>query len=142
MASGWVKFRDTVEAIVGFGLKYIFPILSAIVPILKVPAWVGTVVGSVVPNLMAIAEQEFPAPGSGPMKKEKVLNVTEKLMALMESEFTGGAAGTFAKIKPTLEVLIDRTITAINDLDKSIIADDIPGPSAEKSGIKAPVDTP
>ena len=126
MASTFVKVRDFIESIAVIGAKYIFPILATICPVLKLPAWIGVIAGSVIPQLMAIAEQDFPAPGSGPMKKAKVLDAADKIMAVLESTFTGGAAGSFAKLKPTIEALIDQTVTAVNELAPAIIADDLP----------------
>ena len=134
MASTFVKVRNWIEAAVVFGTKYIFPILATLCPVLKLPAWVGTVAGSVIPQLIAIAEQDIPEQGSGPMKKAKVLDAAEKIMAVLESTFTGGAAGSFAKLKPTIEALIDQTVNAVNELAPSIIADDVtPGPDPLKT---------
>lgn len=130
MASAWVQFRDKAEAIIGIGARVVFPLLGAFAPVLGLPAWVGTVAGSVVPQLMAIAEKDLPAAGSGPMKKAKVLDATEQILAILEKTFTGHAAADFAKLRPTLELLIDGTVSATNLIAPSIVADDKPGLTA------------
>lgn len=135
--SKWVPIRDTIERIALYGAKFFFPMLAGIAPILGLPAWIGRAAGIIVPQLMAMAEADFPAPGSGPMKKAKVLSASEKIMAILEAEFTGGAAGSFAKMKPAIELLIDGTVSVTNALAPQIIANDAPG-----NGINVPIDSP
>lgn len=124
MASAWVQFRDKFTAILGIGVQFVLPILTTVVPALKLPAWVGTVAGNLIPQLMAIAEANSPAPGTGPAKKQQVLNAADEIMAVLAKTFTGGAATNFEALKPTISVLIDQTITAVNALAPQIIADD------------------
>jgi hypothetical protein len=47
-------------------------------------------------------------------------------MEYLETQLTGGSKGTFDKLRPSIEGIIEGTIGLVNDLDKSIIADDVP----------------
>jgi hypothetical protein len=143
MASRWVRFRDTSEAIIGIGLKLVVAVGGTVVGIPGVPAW-ATRVLTMIPSFMSIVEVAMPAPGSGAAKKTAVLNSTKALMDYLETQLTGGAKGTFEKLQASIEGIIEGTIGLVNDLDKSIIADDVvpPGPPTMGSGINAPVGSP
>jgi hypothetical protein len=136
MASGWVRFRDQVEAIIGLGVKYLVPIAAVAAGSLGLPVGAVAVLRAI-PALMAVVEEAMPAPGSGPAKKQAVLNSAEALLAFIDTQLTGGASGSFKKLEPMIHAIIDGTIGAVNDLAPQIIADDTP-----KTGINAPVDSP
>lgn len=123
-SGSWVKFRNTAEAILGIGAKYIFPVVASLVPVLNVPRWAAVLVTNVVPALMAAAETMNNAPGAGPAKKSQVMEAAAGMMAVLEKTFTGGAKGNFDLLRPTLEILIDRTVAMVNDLAPEIIQDD------------------
>jgi hypothetical protein len=125
--SKWVPIRDSIVKYVTFGAKFVFPILGTLAPVLGLPAWAGTVATAIVPQLMVIAEENSPAPGTGPMRKQQVLTATQEIMAVLEKTFTGVAKSKFDTLAPLLGVLIDQTVTVVNALDKKVIADDKPG---------------
>ena len=125
MASAWVKFRDQAEAIIGIGAKLILAVGGTIAGIPGVPAWAIKVL-SIIPAFMSVVEVAMPEPGSGPAKKTAVINSTKALMDYLEKELTGGAKGTFDKLHTSINGIIEGTIGLVNDLDKSIIADDVP----------------
>jgi hypothetical protein len=118
-------------------VKYIFPVVVSVAGAFNLPAWAVNIITRVVPSLIGIVEEASPAPGTGPVKKQMVLDATEKLVVLMGSTFTGGAAVTFDKIKPVLSVLIDQTVSATNAIAPKVIANDV-----VVSGPNMPVDTP
>ena len=124
--SKWVPIRDSIIKYVTFGAKFVFPLLGTLAPVLGLPAWVGAVATSIVPQLMMIAEENSPAPGTGPMRKQQVLNATQEIMAVLEKNFTGIAKARFEALLPTLGLLIDQTVGVVNAIDKKIIADDAP----------------
>lgn len=137
--SKWVPIRDSIIKYVTFGARFVFPILGTLAPVLGLPVWVGTVATSIVPQLMVIAEENSPAPGTGPMRKQQVLNATQEIMAVLEKNFTGIAKSRFDALMPILGVLIDQTVMVVNAMDKKVIADD--GPPVVGSGINAPIDS-
>lgn len=122
--SKWVPIRDTIESVFAFAGKFIFPALALIAPALGLPKWIGIAAGRWVPALMEMAEETFPEPGSGPMKKAKVLALTQGIMNLIGAEFTGGAAVNFEKLQPMISQMIDQTVAMTNQLAPQIIADD------------------
>jgi hypothetical protein len=124
--SKWVPIRDSIIKYVTFGAKFVFPLLGTLAPVLGLPAWVGAVATSIVPQLMMIAEENSPAPGTGPMRKQQVLNATQEIMAVLEKNFTGIAKARFEALLPTLGLLIDQTVGVVNAIDKNLIADDAP----------------
>jgi hypothetical protein len=124
--SKWVPIRDSIIKYVTFGAKFVFPILGTLAPVLGLPTWVGAVATSIVPQLMVIAEENSPAPGTGPMRKQQVLNATQEIIAVLEKNFTGIAKARFEALLPTLGLLIDQTVGVVNAIDKKIIADDPP----------------
>jgi hypothetical protein len=124
--SKWVPIRDSIIKYVTFGAKFVFPLLGTLAPVLGLPAWVGAVATSIVPQLMMIAEENSPAPGTGPMRKQQVLNATQEIMAVLEKNFTGIAKARFEALLPTLGLLIDQTVGVVNAIDKKVIADDVP----------------
>jgi hypothetical protein len=132
--SKWVPIRDSIVKYVTFGAKFVFPVLGAIAPALGLPAWAGTVASSIVPQLMVIAEENSPAPGSGPMRKAQVLKATQEIMSVLEANFTGVAKSRFENLAPIVGLLIDQTVTIVNAVDKKIIADDKPGLAPGESG--------
>jgi len=138
--SKWVPIRDEIEKYAAYGARFFFPVLATVAPIVGLPVWVGTVAGALIPQLMTIAENNSPAPGSGPAKKQQVLNAADEIMAVLAKTFTGGALANFDKLRPTIETLIDQTVAAVNALAPKIIASD--GPPTQGSGIAAPVDSP
>jgi len=141
--SVWVPIRDSIVKYVTFGAKFVFPLLGTLAPVLGLPAWAGTIATSLVPQLMVIAEENSPKPGTGPMRKQQVLNATQEIMAVLEKTFTGVAKVKFESLMPVLGVLIDQTVGAVNEIDKKIIADDGPAvPPQPGSGISAPIDSP
>jgi hypothetical protein len=125
MASRWVRFRDTAEAIIGIGLKLVVAVGGTVAGIPGVPAWAIRVL-TMIPSFMSLVEVAMPEAGSGPAKKTAVLNSTKALMDYLETQLTGGAKGTFDKLRTSIEGIIEGTIGLVNDLDKSIIADDVP----------------
>jgi hypothetical protein len=137
MPSKWVKFRDTAEAIIGIGLKLVLAVGGTVTGIPGVPAWAIRVLTQI-PSLIAIMEIAMPAPGSGAAKKTAVINSTKALLDYLETQLSGGAKGTFDKLRTSIEGIIEGTIGLVNDLDKSIIADDV-GPPTRGSGINAPL---
>ena len=134
MPSRWVKFRDSVEAIIGIGAKIVLPIASVAALIPGIPAGIAAALRAV-PAFMAAVEEAIPAPGSGPAKKQAVLNSSKALMDFLDTQLTGGAAGSFDKLRPAIEAIIEGTVGVVNGLAPQIIADD-------KTGINAPVDAP
>jgi len=133
MASAWVKFRDTAEAIIGIGAKLILAVGGTVAGIPGVPAWAIRVL-SIIPAFMSVVEVAMPEPGSGPAKKTAVVNSTKALLDYLEVELTGGAKGTFDKLRTSIEGVIEGTIGLVNDLDKSIIADDVTAPNPLEPG--------
>lgn len=131
--SKWTEFRDQAEKIVAYGARLFFPILATVAPALGLPVWVGALAGSIVPQLMGLIEANNPTPGSGPMKKQQVLNILNGFTAVLEKELTGGAKVNIDALMPTISKLIDQTVTAVNTLAPKIIAADTPA---------TPVDTP
>ena len=127
MASKWVKFRDTAEAIIGIGLKLVVAVGGTVVGIPGVPVWAIRVL-TMIPSFMSIVEVAMPEPGTGAAKKTAVINSTKALMDYLETQLTGGAKGTFDKLKTSIDGIIEGTIGLVNGLDKSIIADDAPDP--------------
>jgi hypothetical protein len=141
MPSKWVLFRNQAEAIIGIGLKLVLAVAGTVVGIPGVPLWAIKVLTQI-PSLMSIVEIAMPAPGSGPAKKTAVINSTKALLDYLETQLSGGAAGTFDKLKGSIEGIIEGTIGLVNSLNKSIIADDVVGVPQPGSGINAPLDTP
>ena len=141
MASQWVKIRNKIEAIALFGSKYVFPVVASLGVTAGFPPWAGVLIVNIVPALMAAVETMHTEPGAGPVKKQQVLDATAQMMAVLENTFTGGAKGSFDKLRPTLEILIDQTVSAVNDLFPQIIGSDTvqPGPPVVGSGIDAPL---
>mgnify|MGYP001558540406 CR=1 FL=1 len=142
--STWIKIREVIKDGFKFTGKYILPILVQLAPQLKIPAWAATVVMAVLPDLMAVAEKDFPAAGSGTMKKNQVLTAINDMLAVVDKYLTGGAAATYDRLLPLLNTAIDSVVSATNELRKDIIADD-EGPQVPPtvgSGINAPVDSP
>lgn len=133
MTSAWVRFRNEAEAIIGIGAKFAFPILATVAPAFGLPTWVGTLAGSLVPQLMSLVEANTPTPGSGAMKKQQVINLTTGFMELLQKEnlLTGAAAQNLDKFMPTVAALIDQTVTAVNALAPQIIANDAPDKPAD-----------
>jgi len=124
--SKWTEFRNTAEKIIAYGARLFFPILATVAPMLGLPTWVGALAGSIVPQLMGLVEANNPKPGSGPMKKQQVLNIMNGFAAVLEKELTGGAKVNIDILMPTISLLIDQTVTAANELAPKIIADDEP----------------
>ena len=126
--STWVPIRDAIEDGFSFAVKYIFPVVLMLTGsgAVTMPAWATTLLSKIVPALIGIAETTFPAAGSGPMKKQFVLDAAGQLLTLVGSTVTGGAALTYDKLRPDLSVLIDRTVAATNAIAPSIIANDAP----------------
>ena len=141
MASTWVRIRNTIEGIAVFGAKYVFPVAASFAASAGFRPWAGVLIVNIVPALMAAVETMHTEPGTGPVKKQQVLDAAAGMMAVLEQTFTGGAAVNFDKIKPTLSILIDQTIAMVNDLMPEIIANDgmPPGPPVVGSGIDAPL---
>ena len=123
MASTWVRFRDQAEAIIGIGVKFLLPFISVASFIPGIPAGILKVL-KIIPALMAVVEEAMPEPGSGPAKKQAVLNSAEALMVFLEGQLTGGAKGNFDKLRPAIEAVIEGTIGMVNGLAPQIIADD------------------
>ena len=130
MASKWVKFRDEAEKIIAYGARLFFPILATLAPAFGLPTWVGALAGSIVPQLMGLVEANNPTPGSGPMKKQQVLNILNGFTAVLEKELTGGAKVSIDALMPTISKLIDQTVTAVNQLAPKVIADDTSDPTS------------
>lgn len=124
--SKWTEFRDEAERIIAYGARLFFPILATVAPALGLPTWVGALAGSIVPQLMGLVEANSQTPGSGPMKKQQVLNILNGFMAVLEKELTGGAKVNIDALMPTISKLIDQTVTAVNQLAPKVIADDDP----------------
>lgn len=123
MASKWVKFRDTAEAIIGLGAQILLPFIPVLSTLTVLPRAVVALLNAV-PALMAVFEQAMPESGSGPARKTAVLNSTKALMAYLETQFTGGAKGNFEKLRPAIEAIIEGTIGMVNGLAPQIIGDD------------------
>ena len=123
--SKWTEFRDEAEKIIAYGARLFFPILATIAPVLGLPTWVGALAGSIVPQIMGLVEANNTTPGSGPMKKQQALNITQGFMAVLEKELTGGAKVNLDLLMPTISLLIDQTVTAVNELAPKVIADDV-----------------
>ena len=138
--SRWTEFRDKAEEIVAYGARLFFPILATLAPVLGLPTWVGALAGSIVPQLMGLVEANNPTPGSGPMKKQQVLNIMHGFAAVLEKELTGGAKVNLDALMPTISILIDQTVTAANTLAPKVIAND--GPPVVGNGINVPIDSP
>jgi len=125
--STWVPIRNKILSIG----KFFIPVVSAAAGLFGggLPKGVLVVLKGL-PSLMAIAEEAAP-PGSGPAKKQAVMDAADKLLALIGPEFTGGAAENFDKYKDTIGLAIDGLISAVNAVDKGLVADD-----------KTPIDAP
>jgi len=141
--SKWVPFRDSAEAI----LSIVGRMAAVMAPIalgaFNLPAGAALVLRAI-PTLMGIVEQALPAPGTGTMKKQAVLNTSQALLDYIDTQLTGGAKSSYVKLKPLIDGLIDNGIGLVNRLAPSIIADDPvpPGPPTIGSGINAPIDQP
>ena len=131
--SVWVPIRDSIVKYVTIGAKFVFPLLGTLAPVLGLPAWAGVVASSLVPQLMVIAEENSPKKGTGPMRKQQVLNATQEIMAVLEKTFTGVAKVKFDNLMPVLGVLIDQTVGMVNEIDKKVIADN-PVPTPDPPG--------
>jgi len=141
--SKWVPFRDTAEAILAVVGKMAAVIAPIALASFNLPAGAALVL-RIIPALMGIVEQTFPAPGTGTMKKQAVLNSTQALLDYIDTQLTGGAKSSFTKLKPLIDGIIDNGIGLVNQLAPSIIADDEvpPGPPVVGSGINAPISSP
>lgn len=123
MPSAWVKFRDTAEAIIGIGAKFLLPFVSVAAMIPGIPAGIVRIL-LIIPALMAAFEEAIPAPGSGPAKKQAVLNSAKSFIEILEGQLTGGAKGNFDKLRPAIEAIIEGTIGMVNGLAPQIIGND------------------
>jgi len=121
--SKWTDFRDTAEAIIGVGAKLILAVAGTVAGIPGVPPWAIRVL-SIIPAFMSVVETAMPEPGSGPAKKTAVVNSTKALMDYLENELTGGAKGTFDKLRGSIDGIIEGTIGIVNSVRPDIIADD------------------
>lgn len=126
MTSNWVKFRDTVEAIIGIGAQFVLPIVGIVGLVPGIPASISSVL-KIIPSLMAAFEQAIPAPGSGPVKKAAVLATTKSIMDVLDKQvLTGGAKASYDTLLPVITAIVDSTITTVNQVAPQIIADDNP----------------
>jgi hypothetical protein len=126
MASTWVRIRNTIVSILGIGAKIAVAVGSTAAGIPGVPLWAARTLG-MVPFLMEIYETAMPDPGSGPTRKTNVINATKKLYEFLEKNIvTGGAQGTFEKLQPQIELIIEATVGAVNAIKPEIVADDLP----------------
>ena len=122
MPSTFVIWRDKFEAILGYGVKYIVPLLSVAAVILGVPAPVAAIMNAI-PALMSKLEAVIPAKGSGPVRSEVVLSVMQIAMDTLETNVTGGAATSFEKLKPLIQASMTSSVTALKDLLPGLMAD-------------------
>lgn len=132
--SKWVPFRNTAEAILAVVGKMAAVIAPIALSSFNLPAG-AVLVLRIIPALMGIVEQAIPAAGSGPIKKQAVLNSTQALLDYIDEQLTGGAKTSYTKLKPLIDGIIDNGIGLVNQLAPSIIADDPtvpPGWSADR----------
>jgi hypothetical protein len=61
----------------------------------------------VLPSLVAIAELIFNRPQAGADKKDWVMGIIGNVMQGVDAGLTGGAAETWAAIKPNVGVIVD-----------------------------------
>jgi hypothetical protein len=125
--SVWVPIRNEIEDDFMIASKYVFPALAVAAQVFGLPSWIGVVAGKVVPAAMTMAEEAFPANGSGPAKKSAVMTFSDGVLALAAQTFTGGALANLDKIMPFLSSAIDSTVALVNAKAPSIIANDDPG---------------
>ena len=121
--SRWTDFRDTAEAIIGIGAKLILAVSGTVLGIPGLPVWASRVL-NIIPAFMAVVEIAMPEPGSGPAKKTAVVNSMKALMDYLDTQLTGGGKGTFDKLRPTIEGIVEGTIGIVNSVRPDIIADD------------------
>jgi hypothetical protein len=121
--SKWVPIRDSFLEGISFLARFVAPIAVMATSVIGMPPFVANVLKAL-PSLMAAVEIAIPEPGSGPAKKQHVLDAAQALIAVGEQRFTGGAKVNFDALKPLLEVVIDNGIAAVNAYAPSIIADD------------------
>lgn len=140
--SRWVPVRDWMVDGIGLLAKFVAPIVVVAASVLGLPPGIAAVLKAI-PALMAAAEIALPEVGSGPAKKQQVLDSARAFMAVAEKNLTGIAHANFDVLKPLIEAIINNGIAAVNQLAPLIIADDRPPPVAPTigSGINAPIDT-
>lgn len=112
MASTWVRIRDRFVDLVSRIVVPVASILSLAVP--GLPAGVAVILRAI-PVLMSVAEQIHPESGSGAKKSEFVHVAAEAMLTAVGVTVTGGAAETYAKIKPTIQAIIDNGVALVND---------------------------
>jgi len=70
------------------------------------PAILGLVI-KLIPTLVAVAELIFNRPKAGEEKKEWVLSMADNVMTGVDITLTGGAADTWARIRPLVGNVVD-----------------------------------
>lgn len=123
--STWVAIRNKFIAGLSFLVKYIVPVVVSAASLFGLPPGIAKII-SLIPALIDAAELAVPEGGSGPAKKQAVLDAIEAMMKIGESQFTGGAKVNFDKYRPLFEMFIDLGVSAINTYAKDVIADDPP----------------
>jgi len=143
MPSTWVKARDAFLEGVAFLAQFIAPIAVVAASLVGMPPGIANILRAI-PALISAAEIAIPESGSGPAKKQQVLDALRAFLAVIESRATGQAKVNFDQLKPLFESIIDNGESAINFYAKNIIADnaEATGPPQMGSGIHAPIDSP
>lgn len=76
---------------------------------------IGTKIIGALPGLITAAENAF-GDGTGPVKKQYVMEGAEKIVATMADVSTGGQKETWEKLQPFTSTIVDSIITAANGL--------------------------
>jgi hypothetical protein len=128
--STWVPIRDYFVDGVAWLAKFVAPMLSIAATVFGFPVGVTNVLKAI-PALMSAVEIAIPEAGSGPAKKQQVLDSAKALMDIADSKLQGGAKNSFDTYKPFIEALIDNGVAAINASAPKIIASNGPSTTVE-----------
>jgi hypothetical protein len=102
------------------------PILGAVASIVfpggGAAVTIGTKVLGALPGLINSAEQAF-GDGSGPIKKQFVMEGAQKIVETMQNISTGGQKETWDAIAPLTSTVVDGIVAAVNGLSDEPVFD-------------------
>lgn len=103
------------------------PVLSAVATIIfpggGAALAIGTKILGALPGLITAAENAF-GDGTGPIKKQYVMEGAEKIVQTMSDVSTGGQKETWNTLAPLTSTIVDSIITAANGLSESPVFTD------------------
>lgn len=107
----------------GAVMKGVLPILSGVAGFFFPQIPIAGKILAALPGLIDSAENAF-GDGTGPIKKQYVMEGAEKIVATMSDLSTGGQKETWEQIAPLTSTIIDGIVAGVNSLAGEVVIDD------------------